>query len=287
MGGTYPDETLRRLQLVELDMLRAIDGVCRELGISYWLDSGTCIGAVRHGGFIPWDDDIDLGMPLEDYRRFLREAPRALPKGLSLHTCDNTPNLPVLWAKVFLDGTRFCSARDLEAGLVQGIFIDVFPYVNVDERPEVARRQHKRLALCQNLSYLNVFAHPATYQYARSARLAALACEVAHMTIARPFTPSRMARRAEGIMEVERPGALWRPAFAFASLKEDLPGEALLPVRPIEFEGETFMGPADPDRYLRVLYGDGYMQLPPKEKRHAHTPEVLDFGDGVNVMEGI
>ena len=283
-GKGYPEDVLRRLQLIELDMLRAIDQTCSELGISYWLDSGTCLGAVRHGGFIPWDDDIDIGMPLEDYRRFLREAPAALPAGLSLHTCENTPNLPTLWAKIYLDGTRFCSSRDVEAGLEQGIFVDVFPYVNVDERAEVAERQHRRLALCQNLSYLNVFAHPATYRYSNNARLARIACEVAHATIARPFTPSRMARRAERIYAVERPGNEWRPLFAFANLKKNLPTEALLPVRPIDFEGETFMGPANPDLYLRTLFGN-YMELPPEDKRHAHTPATLDFGDGVNVME--
>ena len=280
----YPEDVLRRLQQVELEMLRRIDRACRAIGVSYWLDSGTCLGAVRHGGFIPWDDDIDIGMPLDDYLRFLEEAPAVLGEGLSLHTCDNTPNLPVLWAKIYLDGTRFNSARDIEAGLEQGIFVDVFPYVNVDERPEVAERQHRRLALCQNLSYLNVFAHPATYRYSKNARLARLVCEVAHATVARPFTPSRMARKAARIARVERPGDEWRPLFAFANLKQSLPTKALLPTRPIEFEGETFMGPADPDLYLRTLYGS-YMKLPPEDRRHTHTPEVLDFGDGVNLMD--
>ena len=266
-------------------MLREVDRVCRELGVSYWLDSGTCIGAVRHGGFIPWDDDVDLGMPLDDYLRFLREAPRLLEGGLALHTCDNTPGLPVLWTKVYLEGTRFLSRRDIEGGFEQGIFIDIFPYVNVDERPEVAERQHRRLALCQNLSYLNVYAHPATHNYSRFDRLAALACEVAHATVARPFTPTRMARRARRLAQVERPGNAWRPLFAFATLKEDLPQELLLPVKPIAFAGEEFLGPADPDGYLTMLYGD-YHQLPPVEKRRTHTPEILDFGDGVNVLDG-
>ena len=74
----YEQDELRRLQLVELDILRDIDKVCREHGIRYFLDSGTLLGAVRHGGFIPWDDDVDLGMPRHDYERFLEIAPRAL-----------------------------------------------------------------------------------------------------------------------------------------------------------------------------------------------------------------
>ena len=282
---SYPQDVLRCLQLVELDMLRDLDRVCRELGLSYWLDSGTCLGAVRHGGFIPWDDDIDIGMPLDDYLRFQEQAPQLLPDNLTMHTCENTPHMPVLWTKVFLKGTRFMERRDCEAGLEQGIFIDIFPYINVDERPKVSERQHRGFSLCQNLSYLNVFAHPATYNYSKNARLAALACVLVHNTVARPFTPQRMARRAQRLMKVEQPGNEWRPVYAFASLKKNLPGELLLPVQPISFEGETFMGPADPAGYLAALYGNSYMELPPENKRHTHMPDILDFGDGINVMD--
>ena len=62
----YDDRDLRKLQLLELRILKEIDRVCRELGITYFLDSGSVLGALRHGGFVPWDDDIDLGMPRAD-----------------------------------------------------------------------------------------------------------------------------------------------------------------------------------------------------------------------------
>ena len=74
----YDDRDLRKLQLLELRILKEIDRVCRELGITYFLDSGSVLGALRHGGFIPWDDDIDLGMPRADYDRFVAEAPALL-----------------------------------------------------------------------------------------------------------------------------------------------------------------------------------------------------------------
>lgn len=74
----YEQNTLRRLQIAELGILEAIDRVCRENGIMYFIDSGTVLGARRHGGFIPWDDDIDLGMPRDDFERFLEVAPEAL-----------------------------------------------------------------------------------------------------------------------------------------------------------------------------------------------------------------
>lgn len=74
----YDQQVLRRLQLTEMGMLEDIDRVCREHNITYFLDAGTLLGARRHGGFIPWDDDVDLGMPRDDYERFLQEAPEAL-----------------------------------------------------------------------------------------------------------------------------------------------------------------------------------------------------------------
>ena len=67
----YAPDILKRLQAIELEMLQVIDEVCKQLDITYFLDSGTALGAARHGGFIPWDDDVDLGMPREEYDRFL------------------------------------------------------------------------------------------------------------------------------------------------------------------------------------------------------------------------
>ena len=83
-NNPYPGDSLQRLQAVELDILRAIRDVCEAHGITYFLDGGTTLGAVRHGGFIPWDDDADVAMPQEDYEHFLRVAPEALPEGYTL-----------------------------------------------------------------------------------------------------------------------------------------------------------------------------------------------------------
>ena len=96
----YELSILRRLQLVELGILNDINRVCREYGIAYWLDSGSVLGACRHGGFIPWDDDIDLGMPRDDYERFLEVAPTALGARYCVTSSRTNPHQAALFSKV-------------------------------------------------------------------------------------------------------------------------------------------------------------------------------------------
>ena len=84
----FKQQQLRTCQLKQLGILEEIDRICRKHNISYWLDGGSLLGAVRHGGFIPWDDDIDIAMPQDDARRFAEVAPKELPSTLRLQTPD-------------------------------------------------------------------------------------------------------------------------------------------------------------------------------------------------------
>ena len=99
---SYP--RLRGLQLVELEILLEVDRVCRENGIEYFLDGGTAVGAVRHGGFIPWDDDVDIGMTRENYEKFLEIAPEKLKNDYFLQTRKTDKKAPYMYAKVMVPG---------------------------------------------------------------------------------------------------------------------------------------------------------------------------------------
>ena len=144
-------DTLQHMKEVELKILIAVDEVCKKLNIDYALDGGTLLGAARHSGFIPWDDDIDLLMPREDYERFIATAQEYLPKEYKIRTFLNTPEYPYLFIKV--DDTRTLlveeNLRHLNSGV--GIFIDIFP---IDGFPETKFKQKLYYLKCR--FYLNI-----------------------------------------------------------------------------------------------------------------------------------
>ena len=279
---SYPEGALERLQEAERGILRVVDALCRENGIDYVIDSGTCLGAVRHGGFIPWDDDTDIGMAYEDYQRFVELAPRALPKGYSLATCQNTPGLTSLWVKIFLDGTRFIDEVSMEAGCNQAIFLDVFPFFREDADPARARSQKATCIKLQRMSYLHGIAHPKIPLNTSLRGLKAMACSVVHHTIAQAWDPRELAGKLVDAAQPEEPSERWFNATYPLDGVHDT--STLFPTKDIAFDGMILRAPHDCDAYLHTLYGD-YHELPPAEDRYTHLPRILDFGDGANVME--
>lgn len=119
---------LRRQQLVMLDMVRELDRICRKYSIPYFLYGGTLLGAVRHDGFIPWDDDLDVGLMRKDYLRLMKILPSELPSHMVLQTNETDRNYFYFFAKIrdtrsFLDEGAYDRAFSY-----RGIFIDIFPF---------------------------------------------------------------------------------------------------------------------------------------------------------------
>lgn len=134
--------TLRQLQEALLSMLIDIDEVCKEKGIKYSLASGTALGAVRHQGFIPWDDDLDILMVRDQYDKFIKVAPESLKtRGYTVQK-DFSPEWPMTYAKVRKDHTTYIENYSPKIeNAHQGIFIDVFPIDNLSDNEFHARLQ--------------------------------------------------------------------------------------------------------------------------------------------------
>lgn len=278
----YSEEVLRRLQLVELELLVEVRRVCDVLGLTWFIDSGTCLGAVRHGGFIPWDDDIDVALPLDDYRLFCEKAPELLSEEYGLYTHANTRNYPPLWAKVYKKGTRFMDEQMVESGFEQGIFVDVFAYCRLDSRSNIAARQIRSFNLWQKISYLRCVSNVKIPASAPCKPLLRAGCFFAHGFARLMFSPEYIERQVEcAIARGDGKGDWVEISYAYIGTFDET---EMFPTTLLAFEGEQFPAPRDVDAHLRTFYGD-YLQLPPESERVGHTPVILDFGDGVNVME--
>lgn len=275
----YEQATLRRLQMVELEILEAIDSVCREHGITYFLDSGTVLGARRHGGFIPWDDDIDLGMPREDYERFLEVAPAALGERFCVTCSRMNPRQAALFAKVMLTGTRFVTDETEEAGFDQGVFVDIFPYDAVCAESNAAKRQRKRCMMWQSISYLYHSKHIVVPHKGAMGTIETIACRVAHYAVRALFSPERINRGFDKVAMIAKDDSkadmLMVSSYAAT---EPFPKSMLLPPSVICFEGKEFFAPADVEGYLRTQYGQTWNQLPPEDQRRNHAPKELYLG---------
>ena len=273
----YPSDSLNRLHHELLNILKAFDQACKKANLTYFIEGGTALGARRHEGFIPWDDDVDVCMPADDYQRMLQILPQYLPEGYTLHTWKNTPNYSRLWATIWRDNTRFQDNVAVEADMNQGIFLDIFCLVRLDRDPGIAARQRRRLIFWQRMAYLKYITHPHNVPN----RALEAACVAAHEVVR--FVPmTYIVKMFERACHTNSPGDLTVDA-TYADY-EPIPAQDLLPPKPVQFEDIQVMGPRNIEAYLTATYGD-WKELPPADKRYTHAPEVLDFGDGINVVE--
>lgn len=272
----YEPETLKALQAELLEMLSVVDGVCRQLGISYLLDGGTALGAARHGGFIPWDDDVDLGMPRADYERFLAEAPALLPANYQVCTAANTQGFAPMFAKVMRTDTEFVTQETEEAGYQQGIFVDIFPYDVLAADAKAAQKQVRTCGMLQKLSYLY---HAKSVNVPHGGALGAAeraVCAVAHPVLRAFASPQKLARafNAAALAGQSNPSTYYAAlADPFdATFTEDM----LFPAQEVTFEGRTFFAAHGLDDYLTAIYGN-WRELPPPDQRTNHAPLRLEF----------
>ncbi len=264
------DQVLRRLQLEQLGILKVIDAFCRENGIPYSLYAGTLLGAVRHKGFIPWDDDLDICMARPEYDRFIRFWEKNGVQGYVLQNKENTPAFTQTFTKIRKEHTTFLQ-YEWEAGLYHtGIFVDVFP---VDRIPDGrAKRLLFQWDCLRYLLYTREFVPPKGSPLQKTVSAALLHCvtgerrKTARKKLLDRITKNDADRSLHVIMtETTRAAGTTLPT-------DMLDGYTFLP-----FEGGEYMCFSRWEAFLTAKYGD-YMALPPESERTwRHHPILLDF----------
>ncbi len=274
----YASSTLRRLQLTELEILIEIDRVCRELDISYFLDGGTLLGAARHEGFIPWDDDVDIGMVRNDYDVFLSEGPNIISDEYEICFPGKTEGYAPMFAKVVKRGTVFETAETKDSGFAQGVFVDIFPYDAVASDMSTAQQQRKVCRRKQTLSYLYHSGHAIPPHGGVLGSVEKAVLRAAH-GFCKVFLNDECLRddfdRWARIGEKRHGGGIMSYVYPVGDV--GVPIESVLPVKPIVFEGITLSGPAVPEALLCFYYGDNWSELPPESERKNHAPLRLEL----------
>lgn len=270
---------LRRLQHEEKRLARMLVEFCEARGLAPFLVAGSALGAMRDGDFIPWDDDIDIGMLRADYDAFVAAWIERPHPELSLQSHHTEPGYPLAYAKLRLDGTRVVEDAGLNGNHHQGVFIDIFPFDALPRSAALRWIQHLGL-LAVNLfvmSYSREVARNSSWGLLRLLRRLALAV--------RPALP---LRRLIGLREwlVRLPAAT--PSDEFASFemygirfarRTRVRREVLVPPARARFGDLTMPVPAQCETYLSGVFGD-WRKLPPEDRRRPLHVRKVDFGEG-------
>lgn len=143
---------LRELQLYKLDILKDVVAVCSKNDIPYFLFGGTLLGAVRHHGYIPWDDDVDIALKWDDYCYFLEKCEEDLPDKYFVQNYDSDSNFPCLWTQIRVNNTTSMPIKSANVDMHWGICIDVFPLIGVKESELQYKIQRKIIEYCRVLT---------------------------------------------------------------------------------------------------------------------------------------
>ena len=243
--------------------------VCDKHGLRYYALGGTLLGAVRHNGFIPWDDDLDLAMPRPDYEKFTTLADSELPKHLRFFTWKNMPGFPMMFGKV--QETRECVVLELEKKLGRvlsnGIYIDIFPLDGYTDKNKFWIKL--RDAFLLPIERFRMYKYCELSARGKRAWIVGMLLSWFVPWLRKPSDFFRIhektLRRADyESSEWVADCSLSFNLFRRAPQRRVSWGEA----KPHPFNGKTMMIPANPDEALQSRFGKNYMKLPPVEDRH-------------------
>jgi lipopolysaccharide cholinephosphotransferase len=249
-----PDgSVLRRQQMRMLDILLHVDRVCKEHNIPYWLSSGTLLGAVRHGGFIPWDDDLDIEMMREDFLRF--KSVFKDTENYIIQTHENDLHYIMPYVKVRDTQTVIEEYSGGANFKYKGVFIDIFALEYTHKF--VNHQTHMRLRRIRKFDNKHKPSRFVEWLIALRKRMA--------------FSSFKVWRAISNLF----PGQQLRHTYGTWCYRKPRFEEDLFPLTTIKFEGYDFPAPHNSDAYLRKIYGD-YMQLPEVKEVHTKTIEFLE-----------
>lgn len=274
MNSDYEINKIHELDLIISEELKRI---CEKHNIKYFMIAGTLLGAVRHKGFIPWDDDMDFGMLRSDFDNFISVCEYELDKKkFYLETMENSESYPYNFAKIRLKNTKIIEEFSKDSLTEEkGIFIDIFPIDFVSNRKLKRIFQYKLFWIARNLLLIKL-------NYASKHKKRKISYKLARLLLF--FVPvdflkfiKRISIEIANNEEVATIKKVVTSDGAYGLEKETLEKEWVDGIDYYPFEGTFYPGISKYDEYLSYFYGD-YTKLPPKNKRNQHKRMNVDFG---------
>lgn len=268
---------LRQYQYLQIEMIRFFVEICEKEQLTYYMLGGTMLGAIRHKGFIPWDDDADFGMPRPDYERFLLVAPSYMPQKIELQTLDNTENYHFYFSRMV------CREKEVRVKWAKKeqnvkIWIDIFP---LDGMPDklINRKLHIFHLLFRRMMFVLSNFDESAFVNKKNRPLyeKILMAFALRVPIEKWISEKKqwhMLDKALKICPYEKSKYLINMMGEY-KMKEMFQKSIFGKGHYYEFEGMLLNGPQDYDNYLSQLYGD-YMTPPPLSDRNKHETSIIN-----------
>ncbi len=263
--------SIKEIQQKQLELMRKVHKVCVEHGITYYLISGSCLGAVRHGGFIPWDDDIDIAMMRPDYERFVKGFNEWFDtQKYFLQTEWTDRDFAVPLARICIRGTWLDEPWAEHLRCDKSMFMDIFPLDNVPDDEKERARHARKVNFYKSLLARKVYSRSES----RAANMVkGLISGLLKVIPLRSLLNRR--RRLHMAYDDRHTACVSSLASKYGYRKHVMDREIYGTPVLMKFENEEFYMPEKYEEHLTRLFGPRYMEIPPVEKRQKPTPAYI------------
>lgn len=277
MGTNVTESDINRSKELQIYIAQYLVDFCREHNLPVWNSWGSLLGSIRHGGFIPWDDDIDFGMLRDDYHKFIAEFQKENHPYLELKCFEVDNKSPYVFAKLALSKTSLKLSDTTNKQTDPGIAIDVFPMDKISQNPEKARKQFKKMRFWKFIFICKQMRKAGNLQKAWKRYLFTAIRTIIHALL-KPISAEAIYAKFIDIATTNDISEGYRLISVDDSSVFTAVGmEDIFPLQELGFENISLPAPNNPDRVLTSLYGD-YLELPPVAQRFGHKPRSIDFG---------
>ena len=272
-------EYMPKLHSEMMTILERFDSFCKKNDLEYFLAAGTALGARRHSGFIPWDDDLDVAMTMDSYRKFLDlvlKDGRDVISGCHVDM-PGDENYAPMFVKVCKNNTAFETDETVNAGYAQGIFLDVLPISFLARDNRIRKKQIRNAVMWQSISYIY---HSKTVNVPQDGFIGFLekiACWMLHYLFRAVLNESFIRKHFEkSYIDEDLSQEL---IFLHSAYMKSIPAELIFPLSSSTFEVGVFPVPGRIEDFLTYIYGD-WKKLPRLDQIHIHCPKQIIFSDG-------